>query len=117
MYDYEAFLKKEYKALPIKGNFIEGDTTRIYRVPEDVDLSQHKASRNFFLRYLVLQYVWLGLLFMALSTVGMILSRSVAELILISFHFAVWASIFFPNFLGWIYLRKQYAKYRQTKQE
>ena len=117
MDDYEACLKREYKALPIKGNLIESDTTRIYRITEDVDLSQHKASRNFFLRYLVLQYVWIGLLFMALSIVGMILSKTALELILISVGFAFWAIIFFPNLFGWIYLRKQYAKYLQTKQE
>ena len=108
MYDYEASLRREYKALPI---MIKGaNTMRIHRIPEDVDLTPYKRPRNFFLRYLVLQYVWGGLLFMALSIVGILLSNTVAELVLISFSFAFWAIIFFPNLFGWIYLRKQYKK-------
>ena len=115
MYDYEASLRREYKALPIKGNFIEFfDSTHIHRIPGDVDLTPYKRSRNFFLRYLVLQYVWVGLLFMALSIVGILLSNTVAELVLISFSFAFWAIIFFPNLFGWIYLRKQYKKLQNS---
>jgi hypothetical protein len=114
MYDYEASLRREYKALPIKGNFIEFDSTHIHRIPGDVDLTPYKRSRNFFLRYLVLQYVWVGLLFMALSIVGILLSNTVAELVLISFSFAFWAIIFFPNLFGWIYLRKQYKKFQNS---
>ena len=114
MYDYEASLRREYKALPIKGNFIEFDSTHIHRIPGDVDLTPYKRSRNFFLRYLVLQYVWGGLLFMALSIAGILLSNTVAELVLISFSFAFWAIIFFLNLFGWIYLRKQYKKLQNS---
>ena len=110
MYDYEASLRREYKALPIKGNFIEFDSAHIHRMPGDVDLAPYKRSRNFFLRYMVLQYVWVGLLFLALSIAMIILSNTTKELIFSSLLAAFSATVFFPNLFGWIYLRKQYKK-------
>ena len=110
MYDVEASLRREYKALPIKGNFIEFDSTDIHRILEDVDLAPYKRSRNFFLRYLVLQYVWVGLIFLALSIAMIILSNTTKELIFSSLLVACSATVFFPNLFGWIYLRKQYKK-------
>ena len=111
MYDYEASLRREYKALPVKGNFIEFfDSTHIHRIPGDVDLTPYKRSRNFFLRYLVLQYVWVGLILLALSIVTVILSNTGKELIFSSLLAACSATVFFPNLFGWIYLRKQYKK-------
>ena len=108
MYDYEASLRREYKALPI---MIKGaNTMRIHRIPEDVDLTPYKRPRNFFLRYLVLQYVWVGLIFLVLSIAAAILSSTVAELIFPSLLAAFSATVFFPNLFGWIYLRKQYKK-------
>ncbi|MBE6666580.1 MAG: DUF2812 domain-containing protein [Ruminococcaceae bacterium] len=112
MYDYEASLRREYKALPIKGFFIAGGPqTHIHRIPQDVDLAPYKRSRNFFLRYLVLQYIWVGLIFFSLSALLLIISDTVAEVIFSAFLAFIWASMFFPNFYGWIYLRKQYKNF------
>ena len=117
MYDYEACLKREYSALPVKGIFIESDRTRIYRITKNVDLHQYKASRNFFLRYLVLQYVWLALFLFTIAIVGFMLSNTVADFIASSLIAIIGTILFFPNFFGWIYLRKQYPKYQKIKQE
>ena len=109
MYDYEASLRREYKALSIKGSFIAGPQTHIHRIPQDVDLASYKRSRNFFLRYLVLKYVWIGLIFFSLSTICLIISDTVAEQIFSAFFAFIWASLFFPNLYGWIYLRRNVA--------
>lgn len=110
MIDYEFFLKREYNANEIKGSFIDFSGSSIYRMPQNADLDHCKLARNFFLRYLVLRYVWLGLFFMALSIVGIILSNTVAELVLFVLFSVFSAVLIFPHLFGWIYLRKQYKK-------
>ena len=106
-----------FSALPVKGIFIESDRTHIHRITKNVDLHQYKASRNFFLRYLVLQYVWLALFLFTITIVGFMLSNTVADFIASSLIAIIGTILFFPNFFGWIYLRKQYPKYQKIKQE
>jgi hypothetical protein len=62
----------------------------------------------------VLQYVWVGLIFLVLSIAAAILSSTVAELIFPALLAAFSATVFFPNLFGWIYLRKQYKKFQNS---
>ena len=117
MYDYEASLRREYKALPIKGNFIEFDSTYIHRILEDVDLAPYKRSRNFFLRYLVLQYVWVGLFIFVPPAICLIFSAAIAEQIFYAVLAFIGASLFVPNLYGLIYLRRKYRRFGESEQE
>ena len=123
MFDYESFLKREYKANEIKGGFIDSSVSSLYRMPQNVDLIHCTLARNFFLRYVVLQYVWMGLCFLAGSvpliilSILSILSANIAELIFSALIAFIGASLFFPNLYGWIYLRKQYKNFGKTEQK
>ena len=123
MFDYECFLKREYKANEIKGRFIDSLVSALYRMPQNVDLIHCTLARNFFLRYVVLQYVWMGLCFLACSvpliilSILSILSANIAELIFSALIAFIGASLFFPNFYGWIYLRRKYRRFGESEQE
>ena len=111
MFDYECFLKREYKANEIKGRFIDSSVYALYRMPQNVDLIHCTLARNFFLRYVVLQYVWVGLFIFVPPAICLIFSDAIAEQIFFAVLAFIGASLFFPNLYGWIYLRKQYRKY------
>ena len=118
MYDYEASLRREYKTLPIEGFFIEsGPRTHIHRILQDVDLAPYKRSRNFFLRYLVLQYVWVGLFIFVPPAICLIFSDAIAEQIFFAVLAFIGASLFFPNLYGWIYLRRKYRRFGESEPE
>ena len=109
MFDYEYFLKREYKANEIKGRFIDVSVSSLYRMPQNVDLIHCTLARNFFLRYVVLQYVWVGLFIFVPPAICLIFSDAIAEQIFFAVLAFIGASLFFPNFYGWIYLRRNVA--------
>ena len=119
MIQTEQLLKREYKATEISGNFIEGlKTTSVYRITREADLLQRKVYRNIYLRHLVWQYILIGLLFSSISVAGIILSHIFDGTPLFSPQNIIFAivgicgtSSLFYHLFGWLYLRKQYAKY------
>ena len=117
MFDYECFLKREYKANEIKGRFIDSSVYALYRMPQNVDLIHCTLARNFFLRYVVLQYVWVGLFIFVPPAICLIFSDAIAEQIFYAVLAFIGASLFFPNLYGWIYLRRKYRKFIESKQE
>ena len=124
MHDYEYFLKREYKALPIKGFLNDGlIDASVYRIPTCVNLNQWKHARNFRLRRLLLENIFVGLFLLSISIAGIVLCFldtapfPIAEFIFLIPFALMGAGIFFPNLFGWIYLRKQYKKFRKSGQE
>jgi len=119
MIETEQLLKREYTANKISGNFIEGlRITSIYRITKEADLIPQKVYRNIYLRHLVLQYILIGLLFSSISVAGIVLSRIFDGTPLYSPQNIIFAivgicgtSSLFYHLFGWLYLRKQYAKY------
>ena len=119
MIQTKQLLKREYKATEISGNFIEGlKTTSVYRITREADLLQRKVYRNIYLRHLVWQYILIGLLFSSISVAGIILSHIFDGTPLFSPQNIIFAivgicgtSSLFYHLFGWLYLRKQYAKY------
>lgn len=112
--EYE--IKRTYKATEISGSFIEGlTTTSVYRITRDADLSQRKLYRNRYLSHLVLQYVWIGLLFTALSIGGFIASYIEGypffgiQNIIFFLGLAYSLPTIIWNLFGWLQLRKQYS--------
>ena len=125
MIQTEQLLKREYKATEISGNFIEGlKTTSVYRITREADLLQRKVYRNIYLRHLVWQYILIGLLFSSISVVGIVLSCVFNEKPLFDLGHILLAAIgiggmfvFLRHLFGWLYLRKQYAKYWSSDEE
>lgn len=117
MFDYEYFLKREYKANEIKGRFIDFSVSALYRMPQNVDLIHCTLARNFFLRYLVLQYVWVGLFIFVPPAICLIFSDAIAEQIFFAVLAFIGASLFFPNLYGWIYLRRKYRRFGESEPE
>ena len=119
MIQTELLLKREHKATEIHGHFIEGlKTTSIYRITREADLLQRKVYRNIYLRHLVWQYILIGLLFSSISVAGIILSHIFDGTPLFSPQNIIFAIVgicgtsgLFYHLFGWLYLRKQYAKY------
>ena len=117
MFDYEYFLKREYKANEIKGRFIDFSVSALYRMPQNVDLIHCTLARNFFLRYVVLQYVWVGLFIFVPPAICLIFSDAIAEQIFFAVLAFIGASLFFPNLYGWIYLRRKYRRFGESEPE
>ena len=125
MIQTELLLKREYKATEIHGSFIEGlKTTSIYRITREADLKQRKVYRNMYLRHLVWQYILIGLLFSSISVAGIVLSCVFNEKPLFDLGHILLAAIgiggmfvFLRHLFGWLYLRKQYAKYWSSDEE
>ena len=125
MIQTEELLKREYKATKIHGSFIEGlKTTSVYRITREADLKQRKVYRNIYLRHLVWQYVLIALLFTGISVAGLIWSCILDGTPLFApenIFFAIvgicGASGLFFHLFGWLYLRKQYAKYWSSDEE
>lgn len=117
MFDYECFLKREYKANEIKGRFIDSSVYALYRMPQNVDLIHCTLARNFFLRYVVLQYVWVGLFIFVPPAICLIFSDAIAEQIFFAVLAFIGASLFFPNLYGWIYLRRKYRRFGESEPE
>ena len=121
MYDYEYALKREYHALPVKGDISFDLTTSVYRIPTNADLSRHKLARNLFLRRLLLESMFAGLFLLALCVAGIVFcfletgAFPIAQFIFFIPFALMGAMMFFPNLFGWIYLRKQYKKQMQSK--
>ena len=125
MIQTELLLKREYKATEIHGGFIEGlKTTSIYRITKEADLKQRKVYRNIYLRHLVWQYILIALFFTGMSIAGLILSCILDGTPLFSPKNIIFTivgicgtSSLFYNLFGWLYLRKQYAKYWNSEEE
>ncbi|MBQ9779281.1 MAG: DUF2812 domain-containing protein [Clostridia bacterium] len=125
MIQTEQLLKREYKATEISGNFIEGlKTTSVYRITREADLLQRKVYRNIYLRHLVWQYILIGHLFSSISVAGIILSHIFDGTPLFSPQNIIFAivgicstSSLFYHLFGWLYLRKQYAKYWNSNEK
>ena len=125
MIQTEQLLKREFKATEISGNFIEGlKTTSVYRITREADLLQRKVYRNIYLRHLVLQYILIGLMFASISIACIILSCVFNGKPLFDFGHIFLAAIgTFGMFViirylfGWLYLRKQHAKYWSSNEE
>ena len=119
MIQTEQLLKRKYKATEIPGGFIEGSkTTSIYRITREADLKQRKVYRNLYLRHLVWQCILIALFFTGISLAGLVWSCIVdgnplfsPENIIFSMIAICSTSSLFYHFCGWLYLRKQYAKY------
>ena len=125
MIQTEQLLKRKYKATEIPGGFIEGaKTTSIYRITREADLKQRKVYRNIYLRHLVWQYILIALFFTGISVAGLIWSCTSGETPLLdpeNIFFSIvgicGASGLFFHLFGWLYLRKQYAKYWSSDEE
>lgn len=118
----EQALKSQCKATEISGSFIESlKTTRIYRITREEDLLQRKIYRNIYLRFLVLQYVLIGLLFAGISVVGISLSCIVNKNplfdtghVFLGVVGLIGLIVALIHLSGWLCLRRQYINYIQS---
>lgn len=112
----EQSLKSKFNATKISGNFIELlKTTSVYRITKTEDLLQKQVYRNIYLRHLVAQYIFIGLLFTTIAAVGITLSCVVNNNQLLDIRHLFLAIVGFSglivairNLFGWFYLRRQY---------
>ena len=118
----EEALKSKHGANQISGGFIEGlKITAVYRMTEDKDLSQSRINRCCYLAHLVLQYVWLALFGIILSTAGLVLSMifegpDAFHFILLLFAIGAAVDLLY-HLRGYLYLRKQYKGYFEAREE
>ena len=117
-------LVSKFKANQISGGFIELlKDTSVYRITRPEDLLVQKFHRHIHLRYLVLQYILIGLIFATIATAGITLScifdnNPLFEIrhLFLSIVGFLGLIVALRNLFGLVYLRRRYTEYFQSKQ-